>query len=143
MTIEVYGSGSDETAPHWFFFIATCLAIYAAGVKAGRVAAVFAGASFFGLLLAEGQNVWQAIHEPKLWHLTVVLVCILLVARPPRGMSGAYARRIQSMSRRIAAKAPVSRSSVIRRRNMASINATISVSSPRGLPERLRSVSTS
>jgi hypothetical protein len=138
LTIEVYGS--DESRPHWFFFVATCLAIKAAGVRAGRVAAAFAAVSFFAVLVVpRSASLWQAIQEPKLWHLTVGLACILLAARPP----GGYLERIQSVMRRIAAKTPVSRSSLSMRRNMPSITAKISASSASALPDRMRSISTS
>jgi hypothetical protein len=141
LTIASYSGERDPR--HWLFFVTVALAIRAAGVKAGRVAAVASMVSYFGVLAAVQHSAsWQAIQEPKLWHLAAGLACMLLCATP-RGMSGAYTRRMRRIIARIAARTPVSPSSLNRRRNTASIIARISVSSASGLPERMRSVSTS
>jgi ABC-type polysaccharide/polyol phosphate export permease len=118
-TVATHGN-DPEIPSHWLFFMSVCLALKAGGVKAGRLAAGLSVVSYFAVFAVPRSADWlQAIHEPKLCHLTTVVVAMLVCAAPP----GAYGRRM--------------------RRIIASITARISVSSPITMPDRLRSVSTS
>jgi hypothetical protein len=139
LTMAAYG-GDAEIPTHWLFFVSVCLAIKAGGVKAGRVAAWLSVVSYFAVFVApRSADWWQATHQHKVWHLTAVVVAMLLCTSPP----GSYMRRMRRIIAWITAKTPVSLSSLSMRRNNASITAKVAVSSPRGLPWRLRSVSTS
>jgi hypothetical protein len=122
LTIEAYGS--DKEPQIWLFMPAVCLAFIAAGVKAGRFAAGLALVSYVALLLTPPRylDLWQVMHQPKLWHLLSTMASLVL-CMAPRGGPGAYQRRM--------------------RRIIASITASISASLPKGLPERSRSISTS
>jgi hypothetical protein len=122
LTIEIYGS--DQEPQIWLFVPSVCLAITAAGVKAGRFAAGLAVVSYVALLLTPPRylSLWQVMHQPKVLHMIVALAGILLCTAP-HGGPGAYQRRM--------------------RRIIASITASISASLPKGLPERSRSTRTS
>jgi hypothetical protein len=141
LLLTIPDNGGDQVPHNWLFGVAVCLAIKAAGVKAGRVAGGLSVVSYFAVMVApHSADLWQAIGEPKLWHLTAMVVAVLFCTTPP---PGTYLRRMRRTIAWIAAKTPVSPSSRRMRRNIASIIARISASSPSGLPDRMRSISTS
>jgi hypothetical protein len=121
LTIAVYGH--DQIPPAWLHCVAVCLAIKAAGVNAGRVAAGLGWVAYLALLvMPHHAGLWAALGEPRSWYLAGILASILFCTTP-RPRLGDYGRRM--------------------RRIIASISAKISVSSPRGLPDWRRSISTS
>lgn len=123
LTIELYGSEANPNV--WLFPIAVCLATKARGVKAGWTAAGLGWLSYFAVLVApRSESLWQAISQPLVVHLAVLLPCIVLCATTTPPWHGYILRR------RI-------------RRSIASITTKTSASSAGGSPDRLRSITTS